>query len=88
MDHRRPSFFRSLGTHPVAHLKVPTIVVVGNIYLFNYSYVNGHFIMGYGRRPRRRSRLLRAIHPLPQRRVHGGHPKMKRNQAPEFSRVA
>ena len=49
MINRRLFFFRPLATHAEGHLKVTTIVVVViDIYLYDYYYLNGHSEMSYG----------------------------------------
>ena len=46
------SIFRPLATHAEGHLEVTTIVVVViDIYLYNYYYLNGHSEMVHGPLP-------------------------------------
>ena len=49
MVHRRLFFFRPLATHAEGHLEVTTIVVVVvDIYLYDYNYLTGHYQMAHG----------------------------------------
>ena len=54
MVHRRPFCFRPLATHAEGHLKVTTIVVVViDIYLYDYYYDSGHSELPHDSRVRR-----------------------------------
>ena len=49
MINRRLFFFRPRATHAEAHLEVTTIVVVViDIYLYDYYYLTGHFELAHG----------------------------------------
>ena len=54
MINRRPFFFRPLARHAEGHLEVTTIVVVvTDIYLYDYYYVTDHSELPHGSRVRR-----------------------------------
>ena len=45
------SIFRPPASHAEGHLKVTTIVVVINIYLYDYYYLTGHSEVSHGPLP-------------------------------------
>ena len=50
MLHRRLFCFRPPASHAEGHLKVTTIVVVINIYLYDYYYLTGYSELPHGSR--------------------------------------
>ena len=62
MKHRRLFFVRPLPNHAEGHLEVTTIVVVViDIYLYDYYYRNSHTEVSYGLLPARAVRYCTTV---------------------------